>query len=90
MSLSADSLATPVLVAGYVLAVPVTVWTPGFLRVWRRREPLLTAACLAGSALVTTGWVLKESTGPAVFNGAWTLGFAAAFLAEGRKRRLAA
>ena len=34
--------------------------------------------------------MLKESTGPAVFNGAWTLGFAAAFLAEGRKRRLAA
>ena len=82
-----DSLSTPVLVAGYVLAVPLTLYRPGFLRLWRRREPALLAACIGGSSLITAGWVMKGSTPPALFNGLWTAGFTAAYLAEGRKRR---
>ena len=77
---------TGVLVAGYALAVPVTVFVPGFLRLWRRREPVLLAAAQGGAALVVLGWALRGETLPALANGAWLVGFGAAYAAEGRKR----
>ena len=78
---------TAALVAGYVLAVPFTVYVPGFLRMWRRREPAVFAAAEVGALLVTVGWAARGNVPSAVVNGAWTAGFAAAYALEGRKRR---
>ena len=77
--------ASAALVAGYVLAVPVTVFVPGFLRLWRRREPLPYAAAQVGAALVAAGWAAKGNTVAAVGNAAWLVGFGVAYAAEGRK-----
>ena len=84
--MDADRTATAALVAGYAAAVPLTVFLPGFLRMWRRREPWAFATAEAGAALVTLGWALKGNLPSAALNGAWTVGFAAAYAAEGRKR----
>lgn len=81
-----SAAATPVLVAGYVAAVPVTLFAPGFLRLWRRREPALFALAEGGAALVVLGWALKRDAVGAGLNSAWLLGFGAAYVAEGRKR----
>ena len=77
---------TALLVAGYLLAVPFTVFTPGFLRMWRRREPWAFATEQAGAALITLGFVLQGGVIGAVLNGAWLLGFGTAYVLEGRKR----
>lgn len=74
------------LVAGYVLAVPFTVFTPGFLRLWRRREPWVFAAAQVGAALIVGGWVARGGIGAAVGNGLWLLGLTVAYVLEGRKR----
>ncbi len=78
--------ANAALVAGYVLAVPFTLFVPGFLRLWRRREPAAYAAAQGGALLVVAGWAAKGNVPSAVGNGAWLLGFGAAYAAEGRKR----
>ena len=75
-----------VLVAGYVLAVPFTVWVPGFLRLWRRRERWVLACAQGGAALVVTGWALAGNARSAAVNAAWLVGLAVAYAAEGRKR----
>jgi hypothetical protein len=80
------SPSTAALVGGYALAVPVTLFTPGFLRLWRRREPLLYAAAQGGAGLIVAGWVAKGNTPSALVNGAWLVGFGIAYAAEGRKR----
>ena len=80
------SPSTGALVAGYALAVPVTVFTPGFLRLWRRREPALLVAAQGGAALVVTGWALRGEAVPALVNAAWFVGLGAAYVAEGRIR----
>ena len=79
-------LSSAVLLVGYVLAVPFTVFVPGFLRLWRRREPLVIAAAEGGAALIALGWALKANSPSAVFNGLWAVGLAVALVAEGRKR----
>lgn len=78
--------ATAALVAGYTLAVPVTVFVPGFLRLWGRREPLLYAAAQGGAALIVAGWAAQGNTPAAVVNGAWLVGFGVAYAVEGRRR----
>ena len=79
-------LSSAVLVVGYVLAVPFTVFVPGFLRLWRRREPLVIAAAEGGAVLIVLGSALKGNTPSAVFNALWTIGLAVALVLEGRKR----
>ena len=79
-------VSTAALVAGYALAIPFTVYLPGFLRMWRRREAPVFAAAQLGAVLITAGWAAKGNLPAAVVNGAWTVGFAAAYVAEGRKR----
>lgn len=78
---------TVALVAGYALAVPFTVYVPGFLRMWRRRDPAVFAAAQLGAVLVTVGWAAKGNVPSALVNAAWTVGFGAAYVLEGRKRR---
>lgn len=80
------STSTGLLVAGYVLAVPFTLWTPGFLRLWRRREPWVFAAEQVGAALITAGFIGRDDRRGALINGSWAIGLTAAYLAEGRKR----
>lgn len=72
--------------AGYLLSVPFSIYVPGFLRLWRRREPLVLAAEELGVALVVTGWALKGNAPAVVFNTAWGVGLAVAYGMEGRKR----
>jgi hypothetical protein len=79
-------LADGLLVAGYALAVPLTVFVPGFLRLWRRRETPLFVTAEAGAALISAGWALRGKPVPAVVNGAWAVGFLLVYVREGRKR----
>ena len=80
---------TAALVAGYVLAVPFTAYPPGFLRMWRRREPLVLASAQVGALLIAAGWAAKGNAPAAVVNTAWLLGFGTAYAVEGRKRAAA-
>lgn len=81
-----DRVSTAVLLAGYAAAVPFTVFVPGFLRLWRRRESWAYALAQGGALLVVVGWAGKGSTPAAVVNALWVLGFGAAYAAEGRRR----
>lgn len=81
---------TALLVVGYAMAVPFTVWPPGFLRLWRRREPLVFAAAQTGAALVTAGHALNGNAVGTVVNASWLIGLSVAHVLEGRKRLRAA
>ena len=80
------TLSTAALVAGYVLAVPFTLFLPGFLRLWRRREPWTYACAQGGAALIVAGWAAKGNASSATFNALWLVGFGVAYALEGRKR----
>ena len=79
-------LPTVLLVAGYVLAVPFTLYVPGFLRLWRRREVWTYACAQGGAALIVLGWALQENWPSAAFNALWLVGFGVHYALEGRKR----
>lgn len=79
-------MALALLVAGYLLAVPFTLYVPGFLRLWRRREPWVFAAAQVGAALITAGFVLRRDPVGAAVNAAWLVGLAVAYVREGRTR----
>lgn len=79
-------MALALLVVGYLLAVPVTLWVPGFRRLWRRREPALYLAAQGGALLIVVGHALRGSTVAVVVNLLWMLGFGAAYAREGRVR----
>ena len=81
-----DDAATAALVVGYAAAVPVTLYTPGFLRLWRRREPWAYAAAQGGAALIVLGWAARGNLPSAAVNAAWAVGFGLAYAVEGRKR----
>ena len=78
------SASTALLVAGYVLAVPFTLFVPGFLRLWRRRERWAYACAQGGAALIATGWALRGDGASAAVNALWLLGFGAAYAWTGR------
>lgn len=86
---AASSAGTGLLVLGYAAAVPVTVFVPGFLRLWRRREPALLALAEGGAAAVVAGWALRGAAAPAVVNAGWLVGFGAAYAREGARRQAA-
>ena len=56
------------LLFGYVLAVPFTVFVPGFLRLWRRREVEVFATAQVGALLVALAWAAKGNAAAAAFN----------------------
>lgn len=74
------------LVLGYLLAVPFTVWIPGFRRLWRRREPAVFGAAQLGAALLVVAYLRQRNWAGIVVNGGWAVGLTVAYLAEGRKR----
>ena len=77
---------TVLLAAGYLLAVPFTVFVPGFLRMWRRRERWTYACAQGGAALIVVGWLLQGRWGAAAGNALWLGGFGVHYAREGRKR----
>ena len=74
------------LVVGYALAVPFTVWLPGFRRLWRRREAWVFAVAQTGAVLIALGHGLRGNASGAVVNAAWAIGLTVAYVLEGRKR----
>jgi hypothetical protein len=77
---------TVLLGAGYALAVPFTVFVPGFLRLWRRRERWTYACAQGGAALVVLGWLAQGRWSPAAVNALLLTGFGVHYVREGRKR----
>jgi len=77
---------TATLVLGNVLAVPFTLFVPGFLRLWRRREPAVYAAAQGGALLITASFAAKGNVPATVLNAGWFLGLGTAYALEGRKR----
>ena len=77
---------TVLLGAGYALAVPFTVFVPGFLRLWRRRERWTYACAQGGAALVVAGWAAQGRWSSAAVNALWLTGFGVHYAREGRKR----
>jgi hypothetical protein len=74
------------LLVGYLMAVPFTLFPPGFLRLWRRREPSVFVTAEAGALLIAGGWAAKGNVPVATFNCLWFLGLGIAWWREGRKR----
>lgn len=77
---------TVLLLAGYAAAVPFTLFVPGFLRLWRRREAWTFLTAQTGAALVVAGWALRGSAPAALVNAGWLAGLAVAYAVEGRTR----
>ena len=80
------SPADAVLLAGYGMAVPFTLFVPGFLRLWRRRETWVLLTAQAGALLIVLGWAAKGNVASAALNALWFLGLGVAWLREGRKQ----
>ncbi len=80
------SAADTALLFGYVLAVPFTLFVPGFLRLWRRREVEVFAVAQLGALLIAGGWLAKGNLPAAVVNALWCAGLTAAYVREGRRR----
>ena len=87
---AAVSPAETALLFGYVLAVPFTLFVPGFLRLWRRREIEVFATAQAGALVIAAGWLALGHVGAAVINGLWFSGLSIAWVLEGRKRAASA
>ena len=83
----AVTAADTALLFGYVLAVPFTLFVPGFLRMWRRREVELFALAQTGALVIALAWLAKGNAVAAAVNAAWFVGFGAAYVLEGRRRR---
>ena len=83
------STADTALLFGYVLAVPFTLFVPGFLRLWRRREVEVLAVAQVGALVVALGWLAKGNAVAAGVNAAWLVGLTVAWLLEGRRRAAA-
>ena len=80
------SAADTALLFGYVLAVPFTLFVPGFLRLWRRREVEVFATAQAGALVIALAWLAKGNAVAAAVNALWFAGLTAAYLLEGRRR----
>ncbi len=85
-SMAGMSAADTALLFGYVLAVPFTLFVPGFLRLWRRREVEVFATAQIGALVIALGWLAKDDTVSAAVNAAWLVGLSVAYAVEGRRR----
>lgn len=74
------------LLFGYVLAVPFTVFIPGFLRLWRRREVEVFATAQAGALIIALAWAAKGNAPAAVLNATWFVCLSVAWVLQGRRR----
>jgi hypothetical protein len=78
-------IADVVLLVGYGMAVPFTLYVPGFLRLWRRRETWVFVTAEVGALLIAIGWAVKGNLPTAAFNALWCVGFGAVWLLQGRR-----
>lgn len=74
------------LLFGYVLAVPFTLFPPGFLRLWRRREVEVFVVAQLGALLIAGAWLAKGNAVAVAVNALWFTGLTVAYLLEGRRR----
>jgi hypothetical protein len=74
------------LLFGYVLAVPFTLFVPGFLRLWRRREVEVFTVAQIGALVIALAWLAKGDEIAAAVNAAWFVGLSVAWLRAGRRR----
>ena len=81
------SAADTALLFGYVLAVPFTLFVPGFLRLWRRREVEVFAVAQLGALVIALAWLAKGNGTAFAVNAAWFVGLSVAYVLEGRRRR---
>ena len=81
------STADTALLFGYVLAVPFTLFVPGFLRLWRRREVEVFATAQVGALVIALAWLAKGNTVAAAVNAAWLVGLTVAYVWAGARRR---
>jgi hypothetical protein len=79
------SAADTALLFGYVLAVPFTLFVPGFLRLWRRREIEVFLVAQTGALVIALAWLVKGNEIAAAVNGAWFLGLTGAYVRAGRR-----
>jgi hypothetical protein len=82
----AVSAADTALLFGYVLAVPFTLFVPGFLWLWRRREAEVFVVAQLGALVIALAWLVKGNALACAVNAAWLLGLSVAYVAEGRRR----
>ena len=80
------SPADTALLFGYVLAVPFTLFVPGFLRLWRGREIEVFVAAQTGALVIALGWLAKGRPAAAAVNAVWLVGLTVAYVVEGRRR----
>jgi hypothetical protein len=85
-SMQRVSAAETALLLGYVLAVPFTLFVPGFLRLWRRREVEVFAVAQIGALVIALAWLAKGNPVAGAVNAAWFVGLGVAWLREGRRR----
>ncbi len=79
------TMATTLLIVGYVLAVPPLIV---FGKMWRRRWWLVYLAEVLGALCIGAGWLLKGSPWAFSVNVLWALGFGISFpLFAGRGKR---
>lgn len=74
-----------VALTGYALATPFVVWIPLFKRMWNTRDLRLLAVQETGVVLIATGWALRGDVPAAVFNAAYGLVLAGAWVLAGRR-----
>ena len=79
-------MSTALIVLGYLLAVPFTLFVPGFLRLWRRRELWVFAVAQVGALLLAIGFALNGSVVGALVNAGWAAGLTVAYVREGQSR----
>jgi hypothetical protein len=80
------SVADTALLFGYVLAVPFTLFVPGFRRLWRRREIEVFLVAQVGALLIVLAWLAKGNLVAAGLNALWLVGLSLAYVREGRRR----
>jgi len=80
------SAADTALLFGYVLAVPFTLFVPGFLRLWRRREVEVFAVAQTGALVIALAWLAKGDVVAFAVNALWFTGLTVAYVLAGRRR----
>lgn len=82
----AVSTADTALLFGYVLAVPFTLFPPGFLRLWRRREVEVFVVAQFGGLAIALAWLTKGQLVAFAVNALWVAGLSVAYVLEGLRR----